>query len=109
MYYVKVGSRCNYTILSRYPVSEDEIKYNTNFQLRLMRNPHVRGAVLEQVVDSVDVAYPKHFHQRLGDSFLYNIGLWNEINVIAHLDDIELMDFQFQRIRMILYLARSGQ
>ena len=54
-YYVKVGSWCNYTILSRYPVSEDEIKFSTNFELRLVQIPHVKGVVLEQVIDSVDV------------------------------------------------------
>ena len=65
MDYVKVGSWCNYTILSRYPVSEDEIKHSTNFELRLMQSPHVRGVVLEQSIDSIDVVYHRFFHQRL--------------------------------------------
>ena len=55
MDYVKVGSWCNYTILSRYPVSEDEIKYSTNFELRLMQSLHVRGVVSELNIDTVDI------------------------------------------------------
>ena len=106
MDYVKVGSWCNYTILSRYPVSEDEIKFSTNFELRLMQIPHVRGVVLEQVIDSVDVFYPTFFLQRLSESYLYYIGSWNDIRIISHLDDIKLMDVQ--TVSMILYLARSG-
>ena len=106
MDYVKVGSWCNYTILSRYPVSEDEIKFSTNFELRLMQIPHVRGVVLEQVIDSVDVVYPRFFLQRLSESYLYYIGSWNDIRIVAHLDDIELMDVQ--TVTMILYLAQSG-
>ena len=107
MDYVKVGSWCNYTILSRYPVSEDEIKYSNNFELRLMQSPHVRGVVSEQSIDSIDVVYPRFFHQRLSDTFLYNIGSWNDIRIIANLNNIELMDVQ--TVTMILYLARSGQ
>ena len=107
MDYVKVGSWCNYTILSGYPVSEDEIKFSTNFELRLMQIPHVRGVVIEHIIDSVDVIYLRFFHQRLSETYLYNIGSWNDIRIIAHLDYIELMDVQ--TVTMILYLARSGQ
>ena len=100
MDYVKVGSWCNYTILSRYPVSEDEIKYSTNFELRLMQIPHVRGVVLEQVIDSVDVVYHRFFLQRLSERYLYYIGSWNDIRIVAHLDDIKLMDVK--TVSMIL-------
>ena len=107
MDYVKVGSWCNYTILSRYPVSEDEIKYSNNFNLRIMQSQHVRGVVIEQVIDSVDVVYPEFFHyQRQSESYLYYIGEWNDIRIVAHLDDIKLMDVK--TVSMILYLARSG-
>ena len=106
MVYVKVGYWCNYTILSRHPVTEDDIQFSTNFELRLMQNPHVWGVVLEQVIDSVDVVYPRVFLQRLSESFLYYIGSWNDIRIVAHLDDIELMDVQ--TVTMILYLAWSG-
>ena len=71
-----------------------------------MQIPNVWGAVLEQVIYSVDVVYPRLLHQQMADTFLYNIGSWNDIRIIAHLDDIELMDDQ--TVRMILYLARSG-
>ena len=71
-----------------------------------MQNPHVRGVVLEQVIDSVDVVYPRFFLQRLSESYLYYIGSWNDIRIVAHLDDIELMDVQ--TVTMILYLAQSG-
>ena len=107
MAYVKGAYCCNYTILSTHPVTEDDIRFSTNFELRLMQNPHVRGVVLEQVIDSVDVVYPRFFLQRLSETYLYNIGSWNDIRIIAHLDDIELMDVQ--TVTMILYLARSGQ
>ena len=107
MDYVKVGSWCNYTILSRHPVTEDEIQFSTKFELRLMQNPHVRGVVIEQVIDSVDVVYPEFFHyQRQSESYLYYIGEWNDIRIVAHLDDIKLMDVK--TVSMILYLARSG-
>ena len=62
MAYVKVGYWCNYTILSTHPVTEDDIRFSTNFKLRLMQYRHVRGAVIEHVIDSVDVVYPEFFH-----------------------------------------------
>ena len=107
MTYVKVGYWCNYTILSRHPVTKDDIHFSTNFELRLMQNMHVRGAVIEQVMDSADVVYPEFFHyQRQSESYSYYIKEWNDIKIAAHLDDIKLMDVK--KVSMILFLARSG-
>ena len=107
MAYVKVGYWCNYTILSRHPVTEDDIRFSTNFELRLMQNMHVQGAVIERVIDSVDKVYPEFFHyQRQSESYSYYIGEWNDIKIVAHLDDIKLMDVK--TVSLILFLARSG-
>ena len=105
--YVKVGSWCNITILSRYPVSEDELKYSNNFELRLMQSPQVQGVVSEQSIDLIDIVYPRFFHQRLSNTYFYNIGSWNNIRIIAQFDEIEKMDVQ--TVTMVLYLARIGQ
>ena len=107
MAYVKVGYWCNYTILSTHPVTEDDIRFSTNFELRLIQNMHVRGAVIEHVIDSVDVVYPEFFHyQHKSESYSYYIGEWNDIKIVAHLDDIKLMDVK--TVSLILFLARSG-
>ena len=107
MAYVKVGYWCKYTILSRHPVTEDDIHFSTNFELRLMQNMHVQGSVIEHVIDSVDVVYPEFFHyQHESESYSYYIGEWNDIKIFAHLDDIQLMDVK--TVSLILFLARSG-
>ena len=81
--------------------------YSNNFELRLMQSLHVRGVVSELNIDAVDIVYPRFFHERLSTTYFYNIGSWNGIRIIAHIDEIERMDVQ--TVTMGLYLARIGQ
>ena len=68
--------------------------YSNNFELRLMQGPHVRCVVSELNIDAIDIVYPMFFHQRLSNTYFYNIRSWNGIRIIAHFDDIETMGFQ---------------
>ena len=105
MAYVKVGSWCGYTIISSHPVTEDDIRLTTNYELRLVQYRHVGDAIGDHVLDSVDVVYPEFsFYHHESQSYTLCIGEWNEIRIFAHLDDIQLMDLR--TVSLIIFLAR---
>ena len=87
--YVKLGSWCNISILSRFPVSEEELRYSHNLELRLIQSLHVRGVVSELNIDTVDIVYPRFFHERLSTTYFCNKGSWNGIRIISHIDEID--------------------
>ena len=105
MAYVKVGYWCEYTILSTHPVTEDDIRLTTNYELRLVQYRHVRDAIGDHVLDSVDVVYPERsYYHHETESYTLCIGEWNEIRIFAHVDDIQLMDLR--TVSLIIFLAR---
>ena len=104
MAYVKVGYWCEYTILSTHPVTEDDIRLTTNYELRLVQYRHVRDVIGDHVLDSVDVVYPERFYYpHETESYTLCIGEWNGIRIFAHVDDIQLMDLR--TVSLIIFLA----
>ena len=105
MAFVIVGYWCGYTIISSHPVTEDDIRLTTNYELRLVQYRHVRDAIGDHVLDSVDVVYPERsYYHHETESYTLCIGEWNEIRLFAHVDDIQLMDLR--TVSLIIFLAR---
>ena len=104
--YVQIGTWCNIRILSEVPVSEEDLRYSDNFELRLRPRLHVRSVVADLDIDAVDVVYHKFFYERMSTTYFYIIGSWNGIRIIGHIDDIETMDVH--TVTMEIYLSQIG-
>ena len=86
-------------------MTEDDICLTTNYELRLVQYRHVRDAIGDHVLDSVDVVYPEmSYYHHESESYMLCIGEWNEIRIFAHVDNIQLMDLR--TVSLIIFLAR---
>ena len=66
-----------------------------------MQSLHVRGVVSELNIDTVDIVYPRFFHERLSTTYFCNIGSWNGIRIIAQIDEIETINVQTVTLELL--------
>ena len=78
-----------------------------NFIICLKQSTHVNKIKALVHSDTGDIVYGKLFYQKL-NMFFYNIGEWNGIIVLCHIDDMDLCESGTFNMECQLFVLRHS-